>query len=385
MRISLVDALRGFALLGIVLIHNIEHFDLCVWPETASPLLQSLNKLTADVVFFMISGKAYAIFALLFGFSFFMQYEKRRQRGEDFRGRFVWRLCLLFGFGIFHVLFYPGEILSVYAVTGLILVPLRNVSSRALIVIATMLMLQPWEAGHLIWALLDPGYMPAAWPGQYFAMTQIAQQGTSFLETVRVNVTDGFANAHIFAWWSGRYMQTAALFLIGMLLGRTSMFVRSRRSSAFWTRTGLIAAAAFVPLLIIKTKLPAWDLPGPVGAPLGVMVSSWTNVTFMAVLVSAFALLWFHTRAQKALALLVPYGRMSLTNYISSSVIGSFVYYGYGLGMYRYLGMAPSLLAGIGIFVALLLFSRRWLARHKQGPLERLWYRLTWLRSTRAA
>ena len=79
------------------------------------------------------------------------------------------------------------------------------------------------------------------------------------------------------------------------------------------------------------------------------------------------------------MCLLVPYGRMSLTNYIFQSIIGCFIYYGYGLGLWHSSGATCSLLIGIGIFLFQRAYSRYWLSRFRQGPLEYLWKRLTWL------
>lgn len=76
---------------------------------------------------------------------------------------------------------------------------------------------------------------------------------------------------------------------------------------------------------------------------------------------------------------LIPYGRMSLTNYITQSIIGVPVYYGYGLCLYKSTGATATLLIGLGIFTIQLLFSRWWLNRHKQGPFEYLWRRGTWI------
>ena len=84
-RILSVDALRGFAVMGIVLLHNIEHFNFYSFPETASPLLANLDQHLWDLLFFLFSGKAYAIFALLFGFTFYLQSHNCEKRGTDFR------------------------------------------------------------------------------------------------------------------------------------------------------------------------------------------------------------------------------------------------------------------------------------------------------------
>lgn len=382
-RINLVDALRGFALLGIVLIHNIEHFDTVFSPEAETAFGRTIDEMVKHITVFMIGGKAYAIFALLFGFSFSLQYERKRLQGQDFCGRFVWRLCLLFCFGVFHVIFYQGEILSIYAIVGLLLVLIRRADNRVLIALAIFFMLQPWETGGLLYALLNPDYVPIAYPRQYFEMTQIAQTKYSFWELAKVNLTDGFTNAHIFAWRSGRYMQTASLMLIGFWLGRKSLFLQSSESNTFWKKSAILFPIIFIPLYLLNVYLPEWKLPGNIFSHLQVIVTSLSKAAFTGVVVSVFVLLWFHSPVQKVFSKLEPFGKMSLTNYIGSSIIGSFVYYYYGLDMYKHLSIVPSLLVGITVFILLLSFSRLWLGNHKQGPIEWLWHKLTWIKLKR--
>ena len=130
-RILAIDALRGFAVMGIILLHNIEHFNYYSFPKTDSPLLASLDKHLWDMLFFLFSGKAYAIFALLFGFTFYLQSRNCEKRGEDFRNRYMWRLVLLLGFGFINASFFPGEILVLYALLGFVLVPVRHNQSRS--------------------------------------------------------------------------------------------------------------------------------------------------------------------------------------------------------------------------------------------------------------
>ena len=98
-RIDVADVLRGFSVMGIFLIHCIEHFNFYSFPEVENPWLKFFDKAIWDSVFFTFSGKGYAIFALLFGFSFFIQDNGRKLKGEDFRPRFAWRLVLLFVWG----------------------------------------------------------------------------------------------------------------------------------------------------------------------------------------------------------------------------------------------------------------------------------------------
>ena len=81
----------------------------------------------------------------------------------------------------------------------------------------------------------------------------------------------------------------------------------------------------------------------------------------------------------RVLQTFAPLGRMSLTNYIVQSIIGTFVYYSFGLGLYQYTGASFCLLIGILLFVAQLGFCKWWLRHHKQGPLEKLWHKATWI------
>ena len=101
-RLEAVDALRGFALLAIVLLHNLEHYNIFYGAEPRAEWLQWLDTKTMELFYFLFAGKAYATFSLLFGFSFFIQMRNARRRGSDFRVRFAWRMLLLVGFSQFH-------------------------------------------------------------------------------------------------------------------------------------------------------------------------------------------------------------------------------------------------------------------------------------------
>ncbi len=84
-RLGVVDALRGFALLAIVLLHNLEHYNLFLPLDYTLPAwLQTIDKYAWDTMFFLFAGKAYATFSLLFGFSFYIQFHNAEKRGTDF-------------------------------------------------------------------------------------------------------------------------------------------------------------------------------------------------------------------------------------------------------------------------------------------------------------
>lgn len=378
-RIEVVDALRGFAVMAIIFLHNIEHFNLYIFPEDTSPWLKVIDGNVWRTLFFLFGGKAYAIFSLLFGFSFYIQLNNQVKKGGDFCGRFLWRLFLLFCLGVFNALFFPGDILVLYSIIGITLLPVRKWSDKAVLVLAVFLILQPLEWGKFVYGWLHPDYVlpPRA---SYIEPIFAAMTGRSFWELIKTNVWYGQLFSLSWAWYNGRFFQTSALFMLGMWLGRKQYFTVTEQNLHFWKKTLAGAVICFIPLFLLKESMATWILRENLRAPLTVIISSLSNFAFMGILVSLFVQLWQNGRVHTVLKGLVPYGKMSLTNYISQSVVGSFLYFGYGLGLYKYFGPTYSFLAGIALFVLQLYFCHWWLARHKQGPFERAWKQVTWIK-----
>ena len=380
-RVLAVDALRGFAVMGIVLLHNIEHFNFYSFPEVSSPFLGSLDKQLWDLLFFLFSGKAYAIFALLFGFTFYLQNHNCERRGEDFRNRYMWRLVLLLGFGFINASFFPGEILVLYALLGFVLVPVRHLSNKTVAWIALILMLQPLEWVKVVYALIHPEANPEQ---MIFSLGDVYPElgGHSLWEMIKVNFVTGQLASLNWAWCYGRVFQTASLFMIGMLLGRKGLFRLTDETRTdvmhFWQRVAFYALPSAV-LLYFGKEFIYGQIANPfLKATMQTIWNSWYNLAFMLVMVSAFLLLYWinEGRVQR---ILVPYGKMSLTDYVSQSIIGSFLYFGYGLGLHQYCGTTYSLLIGIAFFLLQLGFAHWWFSHFRRGPLETLWHRLTWI------
>lgn len=384
-RILAIDALRGFAVMGIILLHNIEHFNYYSFPEATSPLLASLDKHLWDMLFFLFSGKAYAIFALLFGFTFYLQSHNCEKCGQDFRNRYMWRLLLLLGFGFINASFFPGEILVLYALLGFVLVPVRHLSDKTVAWIACILMLQPLEWCKVIYAC----FFPEANPQQMiYSLTEVYPQmkESSLWELIKANLVTGQLASLNWAWCYGRVFQTASLFMAGMLLGRKGLFRLTDETHGkvmhFWLRVGIAALPSAVVLYYLKDFIYSQIANPFMKASMETIWNSWYNLACMLVMVSAFLLLYW-TNKGKVQQLLVPYGKMSLTDYISQSLIGSFLYYGYGLGLHRYCGTTYSLLIGIVFFLLQLLFAHWWFRHFKRGPLETIWHKLTWIHAKR--
>lgn len=379
-RIEVVDALRGFAIMSIMLLHNIEHFDYYNFPEALPEWMKILDKIIWETLFFLFGGKSYAIFALLFGFSFYIQNDNQEKMGKDFRGRFLWRLVLLLGFGLLNTVFYEGDILMIYAVLGLVLIPVCKWNNKAVFITAVILMLQPLEWVKYFYALLHPDYVPLPnLSDSFFGSMGSYLKSNSFMDYVVGNLTIGRFASVIWSWENGRFFQAPALFMLGMLVGRKKLFIASAESNLFWKKALQYAVVLFVPLFTLKTFLPDIIERKAISNSLSIIISSWSNLAFMVVLVSSFILVYQKESVRDLLSKLIPFGKMSLTNYIMQSIVGAFIYYRYGLGLVEYTGATYSLLIGIVLFVLQLSFCTWWLKNHKQGPLEYIWHKATWI------
>lgn len=383
-RLEAVDALRGFALLAIVLLHNLEHYNIFYGSESRADWLQWIDAKTTQWIYFLFAGKAYATFSLLFGFSFFIQMRNARRRGSDFRLRFAWRMLLLVGFSQFHALFYNGDILLLYAVCGLILIPASSWSDRTVLWVAAVLMLQPLCWVKIGYALINPDYIDTNSRFiQFAASAQEVGRNGNFFQTLANNIWNGQLFSNFWQVEAGRLFQTPALFLFGMWLGRKAYFEKSAESSHFWGRAAFVALVACVPLYLLKELVPQYIDNITVLSYYGIALPMLYNFSFMTLLVALFMLAWFHAgNGYRGQRFIMAFGRMSLTNYIGQSIIGVTVYYHFGLDLWWRTGAVESVLIALVIFGVLLMFSRRWLATHRQGPLEYLWKRGTWIAST---
>ncbi len=379
-RLEVVDALRGFALLAIVLLHNLEHYNIFGAPAEPTWLTE-LDKFLTSAVYFVFAGKAYATFSLLFGFSFYIQLRNARRRGCDFRARFAWRMLLLVGFSQLHALFYNGDILLLYAVCGLILIPAAGWKDRTLLIVAAVLMLQPYCWAKIFYALSHPDYVDTnSLFIRYAAQAEEVGRTGNFLSTIADNIWNGQLYSNFWQVEAGRLFQTPALFLLGMWLGRRGLFEQSASSARFWKIALISAAAVAIPLHLLSTLVPQHITNVTVLSYYSIAIPMLYNFAFMTMLVAGFVTLWFHKGSgYRWQSFISPYGRMSLTNYIGQSILGVAVYYHWGLNLWDSVGATGSLLIALGIFSIQLLFSRYWLSTHAQGPLERIWKLGTWV------
>lgn len=379
-RIDVADVLRAVAIAGIVLIHFIEHLNFYAFPEPQSELWAAINSHVWDITFFVFSGKMYAIFALLFGLSFFIQHDNQAQRGSDFRPRFLWRMVLLMAWGILDTIFYNGDILLLYAACGVVIIPLIRASNKVLITTAIILLLQPIELGCIAVGLVNGGTaLPDIGVGALFDGLFPAQAEGSLGDVMAAGIRYGIPMNFLWAIANGRFTQVIALFLIGIYLGRKRLFYNENNNLRIWKRLLVISLTLWAVFIPAEAFLPEMITVPTAQHGLGIALKMWLNFAMMTTYVSAIVIVFYTTRFGKKLSVIAPYGRMTLTHYIGQSVIGTFLFYNWGLGLYRTVGVTASLGMGAALIVLQWLFSHWWSKTHKRGPLEEIWSRLTWI------
>ncbi len=378
-RIEVVDALRGFAVMAIILVHNLEHFIFPVYLAGSPGWLDTLDRGVLNVVFTLFAGKAYAIFALLFGFTFHIQTANRKMQGKDFGYRFLWRLVLLAAFATLNAAFFPaGDVLLLFVLVGFVLFLTRNWGDTALLVASVVLLLQPVEWCRYIAGLVNPAYrLPQLNVGDMYARVAECTEAGNFGAFIRENITLGQKASLLWAVDAGRFVQTAGLFLLGFYMGRKQLFAASETNCRTWVKILIVSAVAFAPLYTLEEAVMQGD--AVIRKTVGTAFDMWQKLAFTSVLVSSFVLLYRSPKFVATTSGLRFYGKMSLTNYIAQSVIGAFIYFPVGLGLAPYCGYTVSLIIGICTFLIQVRFCKWWLGRHRQGPLEYIWHKWTWV------
>jgi uncharacterized protein len=391
-RVELLDALRGFALLGIFVINlrafsewtNISAAEQAALPTASlDPALHFLATLLAE-------GKFYSLFSLLFGIGFAVQMLRAADKGVDFAPRFRRRLWVLLGIGMVHLcLIWMGDILVLYALLGFLLVPLRRFGDRPLLLAAVALILAPIAVHSVI--VLSGGALNPATPLRTIAVSVDADFGfdtadypwvlgrLGWIEFFQVNLGGPF-------WRFAGLLETSrapkvlAMFLVGFVAARRLDFRDLaahrgllRRVLAGGLALGVTVNAGWAWITTVQSP-PFVSWPGvleTVAYAFGVapLALAWA---------AAFALLWQRPGWQRRLARLAPAGRMALTNYLLQSVIGVGLFYGIGLGWVGRVGPALIVPLVVVIFAVQIQLSALWLRHFRYGPAEWVWRSLTY-------
>ncbi len=388
-RIQIIDALRGFALAGIVLVHMVEQYLAAPIPEgQMEALVQGPADQTVDAfIFLFLRGKFFALFSLLFGLSFFIQMDRAAQKGNDFKLRFIWRLLILLAIGYLHHLFYRGDILTIYAILGLFLVPFHRLQKGWILAIAIIIF--SGVPRYLIYGFYGAGNLL---PSQEFSPDSpellayfLTLKEGSILQVFASNATEGHlmkANFQI-GVFSRAYL-TFGFFLIGLLLGRMRFFENLERYTKQLKQIlawGVLGLAALIGLTILIFS--GQEESGSQGFDSWLAMAGFTlfdlfNLLAAAMIVAGFTLLYRRVRFEQWFNTMAPYGRTALTNYVLQSVIGTAIFYGWGLGLLGDIRNIYTFMLGLVFILFQVWTSRWWLNRFRYGPLEWIWRMLTY-------
>lgn len=376
-RIGSVDALRGFALLGILVVNIAFLASGYRMAGLAEPAFTGpLDWGVRWFVTMFLENKFYLLFSFLFGYSFTLQLDSAVRRGNAFVPMFLRRLGGLFLIGIAHaVLLFPGDILTTYAVVGVALLVLRNVTPRRAMIMAVSLT-----------ALLAAGFALLA------IMAQLGLDTTG-------RVGGGLAEA--------RVSDIAQLGSVGQIIGEHMHKLSTIMVFRVLFQGPAVLAACLIGLAVGKlgalrdvaaytSVLRRLQWVGFTAGLIGSFFyteSAWNGVghKFLGqavdlvtapLLAAAYAatLLRLLPHAPKLGQALAAPGRMALSNYLGQSLICSLIFTGYGLGLLDRVSPLLEVLIAIGVFALQVVYSHLWLRNHRYGPVEWILRFLTYWR-----
>jgi uncharacterized protein len=383
-RVETIDILRGLALFGI-LAANIRGFagppavygaPHLFWPALHDRLAQAFIET-------FIQGKFITIFAFLFGVGFAVQFDRANERGARFGRTYSRRLFLLLLFGLVHaLLIWFGDILLVYALDGFLLMLFRKRRNKTVLIWAGvfMMVIPLLITGMFIASQFGvPLPDPAPKTEEIAAAAKIYEDGT-FVEITQQRALDAVQNNWVFiplfTW------QVLAFFLAGMFAWRKRVFHPAPESLPLYRRWMWLGLAVGLTGNIAFTVI-RWFLDPPA------MPTNWTSflmlplnvlsVPMLSIGYICLVILICQSEAWRArLHRFAAIGRTALTNYLLQSVIGTLIFYNYGLGFFGDAGPALLLPLTVVLFIAQMYLSPWWLARYRFGPVEWLWRRLTY-------
>jgi len=381
-RLLSVDAVRGFALFGVLLV-NMYGFG-----AYSSEWNSSVDRVFNTLMHSVFETKSWRLFSMLFGLGFALQLGKAMSQAPGSLWFYFRRLLVLFVFGMAHALIFDGDILMEYALLGIILIAFRNVRLRTLLILACIL--------------------PAAFPVGNLIHTESTAELVAQLEDAMpldeqredhpylgspMDVFEENAAAippHIWSNLHGPESSLAifSMFLLGLYTGRARILhdlathlPLIRRVFSWGISIGALAALAEWLLkqtfgYAVFSRSTASDAVGFLGDLLFAYGSTALALGYGAGIV----LLAQRPCWQTVLRPLQSLGRMALTSYLLGTVMFTTLFYGYGFGQMYLLGPAVTTLYAVLFFVTLLIFCTWWLDRFRFGPVEWLWRSLTYLK-----
>lgn len=390
-RIEAMDVLRGFALLGILLM-NVLFFCAPSQDTFMRPWREASHPWLLGGVFWLVQGKFYCLFSFLFGVGFTVQTARLEARGARAVPIYTRRLLALLGIGLLHgVLLWMGDILAAYALAGFLLLAFRRRESRTLLIWAAALLTLATLVWLLLWlAILVALAVPAATQEMARAAElQVAELARRSAESLRaygqgpysllfqVRLKELVTN---YGMTMAVLPQILAMFLLGAWAGRRGVLADPARHRHLLLRT---AGWGFLVALPVSGWC-AWTLgrgfpgPGNPGAMLAFALQMCATPGLSLAYAAGLVLLLERGASARFLRHLAAPGRMALTSYLSQSAVMTTLFYFYGFGLYGRLPLPAAYGLALALYALQVPASRAWLSRFSMGPAEWLWRRLTY-------
>jgi len=361
-RIEAIDAVRGVALFGVLIVNLVTEFRVSIFQQLLGPPSGGGADIMVErVVALGVQSKSFCLFALLFGVGLAIQFERLSGAGRPL----YWlarRLGVLLAFGLIHLLFiWNGDILTEYALAGFVVLPLLLLPARALL-LAALAFLAAYAGAPALYSISWPG--AAELRAHVAAANHVYSSGT-LAEVWQFSLGElpWLLKLHLSV-----FLRTLALFVLGMFLWKAGILTRTQdfRSEI------LIAAVAGIALGAVLTGAEAHDALGGLDAA-GQALADLAPVLLALGYGAALFALAERPSTRRFLSVFAPLGRMAFTNYVLQSFVLGFIFFSYGLGQFGRMGAAAAFALGVALYAAQLVFSKWWLRRYRFGPLEWLW------------
>ena len=386
-RFIILDALRGFALLGICMA-NFPEFSLYTFlsPEAAASMPTAVqDKITRYLLYIFVDGKFYTLFSLLFGLGFSIIIRNAERKGVNGFRIFYRRMGMLMLFGLLHLMFiWSGDILLLYALLGMLLPFFRQVPDKKLLGWALFFLILPIGV-DLVCEITRTNLALPFIRLQETYCAEYGINGTNFAYwlhdaedygTVFQFLVQGACVRMQEFIIGNRYFKVLGLFLVGFYIGRNRIYADLEGRKNLLVKVCRLGLIIGLPCSLLY----AWSSMG--GHPLSDTLHSLFYFISVYPLGFAYAaglcLLYLRVKSLSIWKWLAAPGRMALTNYIGQSVIGMFLFYGIGLGWGSTIGLLQTEVIVLAVFLSQMLFSRLWLSGFKFGPLEWIWRMLTY-------
>jgi len=374
-RYVILDALRGFAILGIILA-NFPEFSLWTFSDPAGWTRTDL--VTRAIQTFFVDGKFYTLFSLLFGMGFSIQLAN----AEGKLRTFYRRMAVLLVIGLIHLFFlWSGDILALYAVCGMLLPLFRKLPTRKLLLVAGGLFLVPVLLDAVFGTRLADPLEREQWRicglygiteanfGTWLSDARSYREVLQFLHQGSVERMWEFVSGH-------RLFKVLGLFIVGFAVGRERIYADIDSCKPLLKKILVWGLALGIPFGILYTWSSMQGHPwGRVAHDLLYLVSVYPMGFAYA---AGFALAFSRSEEAPGWKLLANPGRMACTNYLGQSVIGILLFYGIGLGLGNRVGLLGTELIALGVYAFQILFSSLWMRAFAFGPVEWVWRMLTY-------